>query len=187
MVLYEGEVSISCNASGGGNTTWLVNGVPAEDAPDGWEVRGDELAHDNVTAGEHNASAISCGGVQGLVVVRSVPVISVGPRSAVVNESHDLLLECSVEGGPPLSTRWKKDGAQLVADRAVQLRNGSLLIANASRADAGEYSCEIIWSAGYSESLPANVTVQCECGVRGGCVHACAAWLSCHGMRCVHV
>ena len=185
LVVYEGDVSISCNASGGGNTTWLVNGAPAEDASSGWEVQGGLLVQDNLTVGEHDGSVISCGGVEGYLDVRSVPEIAVGPRSVVVNESLDLILECPVVGGPPLTTRWRRDGALLVPPgplRVMQLPNGSLLIANASRQDAGEYSCEITWSTSSSKSPPANVTVQCgcdhsavECGVRDVCVCVCAS------------
>lgn len=167
LVVYEGDVlSISCNASGGANETWQVNGERVEDGLSGWEVEGGELVQRNITVAEHNGSRISCGGVDGYLAVRLVPVISVSPRSAAVNESQDIVLECSVEGGPPLSTRWRKDGTLLVPSdqpRLVQLPNGSLLITNASRQDEGEYSCEITWSTDNSStSPPANITVQCE-------------------------
>ena len=156
-------MSISCNASRGGNTTWLVNGEAAGDEAGGWEVQGGLLVHDNLTS-ELNGSTISCGGVEGTLVVRSVPVIAVSPRSVVVNESSAVLLECLVAGGHPLTTRWRKDGALLGAPDGSQL-----VIANATREDAGQYSCEITWSYGSSESTPATVTVQCECA-GGVCV-----------------
>lgn len=158
VVVFEGkEVSIACNASRGGNTTWLVNGKAAGDEAGGWKVHGGLLVHDNPTR-ELNGSTISCGGVGGYLVVRSVPVIAVGPPSVAVNESSDVLLECLVAGDPPLTTRWKKDGALLGAPDGSQL-----VIANATQVDAGEYSCEVTWSYGSSESIPATVTVQCEC------------------------
>ena len=172
VVVFEGEkVSISCNASRGGNTSWLVNGAAAGGEAGGWEVQGGRLVHDNVT-GEFNGSTISCGGVEGYLVVRTVPEIAVGPRSVVVNESSTVLLECLVAGGPPLTTRWRKGGALLGAPDGSQL-----VIANASRVDAGEYSCEITWSYGSNESTPATVTVQCECVCV--CVRVCVCVCVC--------
>ena len=144
--------------------TWLVNSAPAEDAPGGWEVDGAVLVQMNLTAGEHNGSVLSCGGAVEYLAVRSVPVISAGPQSATVNESQDIVLHCSVEGGPPLSTVWIKDDSLVPTDqsRVVQLANGSLLVTSASRQDAGEYSCRITWPGDSSTSPPANITVQCE-------------------------
>ncbi|XP_075763398.1 immunoglobulin superfamily DCC subclass member 3-like isoform X2 [Pelodiscus sinensis] len=65
------------------------------------------------------------------------------PADVIAVRDRPLVLHCRVEGEPPISVTWHKDGAALADDSGVAvLANGSLLIKRLQRpSSAGDYSC----------------------------------------------
>ena len=158
----------STNASQPYNVTWFKNGALPTSSR--WVPRNLVLYYRNQKIVNHNSS-IECVidtaqcRVEGRsrLYIRTVPRIVAQPTSVGTVEGGHLFLECRVEGGPPLSVRWFKDGAELEEDDRVKV---SLLrglnMTNVSRSDAGNYSCQIQWTASQLMSSSAEVTVQCE-------------------------
>ena len=69
MLVYKGDIlSFSCIVIGGANKTWMVNHVLQQDVAE-LEVEGGALAQRSLTAGQHNATVITCAVYNGSLYV----------------------------------------------------------------------------------------------------------------------
>eukprot|EP00066_Takifugu_rubripes_P007930 XP_003973785.2 PREDICTED: contactin-3-like [Takifugu rubripes] len=79
-----------------------------------------------------------------LMVLASPPSFSKSPLKALLKArtGSEVTLECKPEAWPPAISLWKKGNEILQrAERMTLLPNGTLRIANATRQDAGSYTC----------------------------------------------
>ncbi|XP_016140843.1 immunoglobulin superfamily DCC subclass member 3-like [Sinocyclocheilus grahami] len=70
------------------------------------------------------------------------------PSDIIAVQEQPLMLHCQVEGIPPITTQWRRNGALIVEDQNyVMFANGSLLIGHFQKtksdgsSDEGDYEC----------------------------------------------
>lgn len=86
------------------------------------------------------------------------------PGDIIAVQNQPLMLHCQVEGIPPISTQWRRNGAPLLEDENyATFINGSLLIGRFQRSrsdgssDEGDYECLAQNSFGLVVSRKAKV------------------------------
>lgn len=86
--------------------------------------------------------------------ISALPVANLtAPEFLIVPNFSPLELSCVTSGTPPPQVMWSRDGMVLEADGSqVVVMAGSLLIANASQSDSGQYHCSASSSAGLVSS-----------------------------------
>lgn len=85
------------------------------------------------------------------------PVIHQGPKSKTINEGDSLSLQCNATGIPQPNITWSVEGWS-AGDCVV---GDNLLIAQANRSHAGQYTCTARNGVGRPASARARVTVNC--------------------------
>ena len=96
------------------------------------------------------------------------PKISYPPQDATGVDGQDVLFSCTVDGNPPPSVIWTKEGEELkpAANWRFNLssagNNHSLILTDIQRSDAGQYRCLASNSDGNLTSAPATLTVHCK-------------------------
>lgn len=88
-----------------------------------------------------------------------------------MNESSDFLLFCEYDANPAslVAVKWRRNGKVIRVDRDERLDGGNaeqtaLLVKNASRHDAGVYTCELANAIGNDTSdNEIFVDIHCEC------------------------
>ncbi|XP_056395554.1 LOW QUALITY PROTEIN: hemicentin-2 [Hyla sarda] len=85
-----------------------------------------------------------------IVQIQIAPSILPGPSVVSASVNQTALLPCWVEGLPPPSVTWKKDGSTLSVEmfRLEFLKDGSLRIPQTLLQDSGYYLCTVTNSAG---------------------------------------
>lgn len=70
------------------------------------------------------------------------------PSDIIAVQEQPLMLHCQVEGIPPITTQWRRNGVLIVEDQNyVMFANGSLLIGHFQKtksdgsSDEGDYEC----------------------------------------------
>lgn len=70
------------------------------------------------------------------------------PSDIIAVQEQPLMLHCQVEGIPPITTQWRRNGALIVEDQNyIMFANGSLLIGHFQKtksdgsSDEGDYEC----------------------------------------------
>uniref|UniRef100_A0A672MQQ8 Immunoglobulin superfamily DCC subclass member 3 n=1 Tax=Sinocyclocheilus grahami TaxID=75366 RepID=A0A672MQQ8_SINGR len=91
-----------------------------------------------------------------LLIILHVPSMTCGgelsftlePSDIIAVQEQPLMLHCQVEGIPPITTQWRRNGALIVEDQNyVMFANGSLLIGHFQKtksdgsSDEGDYEC----------------------------------------------
>ncbi|XP_078237019.1 immunoglobulin superfamily DCC subclass member 4 isoform X2 [Pogona vitticeps] len=149
------------------NVTWKKNGFPlAEEGhlhvlPNGslFISRTQQALEEGGYPGESNLEGnYSCifhgpfGSVAGHTVVVRVTSLSQflqHPKSQTVEENGMARFECQIEGLPPPTISWEKDGVALPSEpRFIVLPNGALQIIDVKESDAGVYRCVAANTAG---------------------------------------
>ena len=92
------------------------------------------------------------------------PVILEGPRNGSFLEQYDIHLFCNVSAVPPARIYWKKDGIsveELGKRYQVDYEEGTLIIENSVKSDAGKYACLANYSCTntFVESKEAEIKV----------------------------
>ncbi|KAJ7386411.1 smooth muscle contraction [Desmophyllum pertusum] len=102
------------------------------------------------------------------MISQVAPEISKHPKDATNMEGQVVVFSCLVEGNPPPSVRWTKDGERLNTTansrltESVMNNNHSLTITGVHRSDAGQYRCVANNIVNSSTSLAATLKVYCE-------------------------
>ncbi|XP_028301363.1 hemicentin-1 isoform X2 [Gouania willdenowi] len=100
--------------------------------------------------------------------VQVPPVISSETQEYVAPVDSSVTLQCQVDGSPPPSVSWHKDGQQLSESvRQRVLSSGSLQVAFIQPDDAGRYTCIAANAAG-TASLEISLIVQTPPSIRVG-------------------
>ncbi|XP_037079077.1 hemicentin-1-like, partial [Pollicipes pollicipes] len=85
------------------------------------------------------------------------------PRESVLTEHEQLQLDCQVDGYPAPQVRWFKDGLPIPEDSVRQVMvsaDGEKLTLRGQLGVAGDYSCEVVNSAGTARrQFPVRVKV----------------------------
>ncbi len=76
-------------------------------------------------------------------------------------EGGNVSLRCSWSAGSEVSVVWGKNGAVLSSDSHITISAGSLLINQARRDDAGEYTCTVS-NAVSAQTTKTTLSVFCE-------------------------
>lgn len=80
------------------------------------------------------------------------------PSDIIAVQEQPLMLHCQVEGIPPITTQWRRNGVLLLEDKNyATFINGSLLIGRFQRNDEGDYECVAQNSFGLVVSRKAKV------------------------------
>lgn len=88
------------------------------------------------------------------------PVISSDTQTYLAPMDSAVMLQCRVEGSPPPSVTWSKDGQPLAESaRRRVLSSGSLQLAFVQSDDTGRYTCTAANPAG-AVGLEMSLTVQ---------------------------
>ncbi|XP_068759297.1 fibroblast growth factor receptor 4-like isoform X2 [Montipora capricornis] len=102
------------------------------------------------------------------LTVHFAPEISYLPKNATTVEGQDVIFSCTIDGDPPPSVIWTKNGEELklAGNSRVNVSstssNYSLIFTGIQRSDAGEYRCLASNSEGNLTSSPATLTVHFE-------------------------
>lgn len=76
-------------------------------------------------------------------------------------EGGNVSLSCSWSAGSEVSVVWGKGGTALSSDSRITISAGSLLIKQARRDDAGEYTCTVN-NAVSAQTTKTTLSVYCE-------------------------
>ncbi|XP_068713160.1 muscle, skeletal receptor tyrosine protein kinase-like [Montipora foliosa] len=93
------------------------------------------------------------------------PEISYFPKNATTVEGQDVIFSCTIDGDPPPSVIWTKNGEELKLAENSRVNvsstsnNHSLIFTGIQRSDAGEYRCSASNREGNLTSSPATLTV----------------------------
>ena len=171
FVAYETEhIKFVCstNASKPFNVTWLKDGrLPTTSR---WVPDGNMLTFRNQKSFNDNSS-IECSVATSQCSVKASsklyivpkPSIATHPGSVAVEEGDSVFLQCKVEGGPPISFTWWKDGSQLQENERISIIPlEGLNISDVNVGDRGSYECRIGLTSGVVDSSQTNLTVLCE-------------------------
>lgn len=98
------------------------------------------------------------------------PKIYVNPASQSTNEFSAIHMACHLEGKPKSTVRWLKDGNYITPGsritvsqpNSVSNTSATLTIANVTRHDEGNYSCEAENDVGNVTSSQASLVVNCK-------------------------
>lgn len=92
------------------------------------------------------------------------------PSDIIAVQEQPLMLHCQVEGIPPITTQWRRNGILLVVDQYYTMfHNGTLLIGRFQRTksdgstDEGDYECVGQNSFGLVVSRRARVQAASKC------------------------
>ena len=69
------------------------------------------------------------------------PAILEGPRNGSFLEEYDIHLFCDVSTMPPARIYWKRNGILIGKRYQVNYEEGTLIIENSVKSDAGKYAC----------------------------------------------
>ncbi|XP_051494503.1 cell adhesion molecule-related/down-regulated by oncogenes isoform X2 [Apus apus] len=110
------------------------------------------------------------------------------PQSLAVPQYSSLTLECVVQGLPPTSVRWVKDGRDALSKGRWKLLHSHLETDRLEASDSGNYSCVVGSGLGVVKSMNYSLTVlepasiskglQDETAAAGATVHF---WCEVHG------
>jgi len=134
---------------------WYFNGNPLLDATNGTLVLSDLALRD---AGEYAAEVSNdAGSVRSgpaTLAIFTSPIIRAGPFNRVVYAGQPHAFFVSVDGAPPLSYQWRRNGAAI-----PDATNSFLLFTNVQPSDAGLYSVRVTNFYGAAISTNATLTV----------------------------
>lgn len=148
------DVSVKCSASGTPQPTitWMVNGVPLQDAP----AANRRVLHDTIVI--HNAKALDSAVYQceasnrhgtllsnaNIMIMNLPPMIltSEGEEYSAV-EGKGVMMHCKTFSSPPSTITWSKDDSSesVEGPRFTVHDNGSLEIYSVEKDDTGQYTC----------------------------------------------
>ncbi len=164
-----GSVTFTVGVTYGGSSTapanvgwiWHVNGLdPNIDGVNHVLGADGSLTINNATAadaGTYYVSVITAGGAASshmvtLTVTGSTPVFSEQPSAATVASGSTAVFSAAASGGP--SYQWYRDGVAIPSGTSA-----TLVINNATAANAGSYTCKATNPGGTATSNPATLSV----------------------------
>ena len=81
------------------------------------------------------------------------------PKTIILPLNYSFTLHCVVDGEPPPSVAWFKDGT--IKQGVTVHHNGTLHVDSASIYDSGKYYCEASNTLGTVRSVEVSVAVRC--------------------------
>jgi hypothetical protein len=151
-----GNVTLKVEASGVNLAyQWRKAGQPITDATQAELTLGNLTtenagSYDCIVSGGCNPSATS---IAATVVVTPGAAITQQPSNVTIEEKQSFTLKV-VATGTGITYQWKKDGVAISGATKAEYA-----VANATKADAGEYSCDIISQCGTITSATATVSI----------------------------
>ena len=82
------------------------------------------------------------------------------PKTIILPLNHSFTLHCVVDGVPPPSVAWFKDGK--MKQGVMVHHNGTLHVESTNIYDSGTYHCEASNHLGMVRSREVSVTVRCK-------------------------
>ena len=82
----------------------------------------------------------------------SAPIVTVSPKTLIVNESGSASFQCSVSGNPEPPIVWNKVDKQSTISQSVVSR-GKLLLRNVTGSDSSTYNCSAANILGQAHAL----------------------------------
>jgi uncharacterized delta-60 repeat protein len=156
-------LTLTARAEGTGPFTfqWLKGGQPLADGGNLDGTTSANLTIHEATVADAAEYSVAVGNAQGTITVPvatvafSPPRILRQPTSATVVTNRSASFEVVVEGTPPLTYRWRKDGIEI-----VEANDSSFSIPEAVLQDAGQYDVTIENRQGTVVSEPAQLAVR---------------------------
>ncbi|XP_017571081.1 neural cell adhesion molecule L1.1 isoform X3 [Pygocentrus nattereri] len=150
-------VRLDCQAEGipTPQITWKINGVPILDTDEEWrrQVTGGTLILSSVSYSDTAVYQCEASNIYGSSLINTyIHIIELPPQMLTENqevyrvtEGSSASLNCSTFGSPRPMISWETEGDEPVLSnpKMSQMTNGTLLITNVSREDAGPYFCSV--------------------------------------------
>nr|XP_057935829.1 contactin-5 isoform X2 [Doryrhamphus excisus] len=149
-----------CKATGRPRPTyrWLRNGVPLTSQGRVEILNGELTIHklQPVDSGMYQCMAENKYGAvysnAELKILASAPVFIPNPVRVIATLGKDVSIECKPQASPKPRITWRRGDRRVQpSKRLMLLRNNTLRIANASRADEGDYVCRAENQLGWAE------------------------------------
>ncbi|KAK0154866.1 Neural cell adhesion molecule L1-like protein [Merluccius polli] len=164
LVVTGSDVHIKCMVGGKPHPDilWRRNGqlLAGEDLSNRLQVLDDTVVL--LDAGPEDSAVYQCEASNrhgrllantNIMVLDMAPLVLTGDYQVYeVIEGHDVIMNCGVFGSPPPTISWEKEetATGVAGERFATLRNGSLRVTGAEKANSGEYMCLAVNTEGKS-------------------------------------